>query len=1090
MKKIWLGSWYESEVPKLLRKMKLTLFFLLVTILGAWASDSYSQSARLTLEMNNVTVKEVLTEIENNSEFKFFYSGNVDVEQRTSIAIQNERIFKLLDELFAGTNIQYEVKGRQIALITNNESDIDFSEVELPQQGEVRGVVKDADGNPVPGVTVYVKGTTQGTITDENGQYSLADVAPDAVLSFSFVGMKTQDVLASGQAVINVEMAYDNIGLEEVVAVGYGTQRREDVTSSVASVKSEDFIKVPAPDAAQLIRGQVAGLSVITPDANPLSTSQISLRGVTTLSSGTSPLILIDGIPGSLNSVSPNDIEQIDVLKDGSASAIYGTRGTNGVILITTKKNRGEIEPSIEVNAYISTQQIVKKLPMMTAEQYREKVAAGKPGAIDHGATIDWVDEILQTPFSQTYSINMKGGSSKTSYIASFDYTSNEGIVKRSKVDMIFPRLNVIHRMFDNKLKIDASVSGYHRNYGIPYNSGVYQGALIYNPTTPIKDENGVWTESAREMYENPLALLYETKGENKITNLRMYSAVTFSPIEDLDIKYLVSRETYNHFAGYYETKQHRSTTIQGRNGYASRTTDRTQNDLMELTAQYNKTIDNVHNFTALAGYSWNNDNYQNAYMDNYDFPSDDYSYNNMGLGAALKDGAASQSTYQSESKLVGYFGRINYNYNGKYYVSASIRYEGSSKFGADHKWGTFPAATLGWNIKKESFLESAGVLTALKLRAGFGITGTVPGSPYLSLNTLNFGGYGYYGGEWVNLLRPGSNPNPDLRWEKKEETNIGLDFGFLNDRIFGSIDVYKRDTKDLIWNYTVPVPPYLYSTITANAGSIRNQGLEVSLNMIPVKRSDLTWTTNINFSTNKSELLSLSNDKFISSGYADAGNTLAPIQQPTHRIEEGEPIGNFYGYHSIDIDDDGHWIIEGEDGNPKPIIEQQPTDKKVIGNGLPKAYLNWNNTVVYKQFDLGVTMRGAFGFQILNMAEMNYAVPVNLGGGNIMEKAYDDVFGKRPLADDQELQYVSHYVQDGDYWKIDNVTLGYSPTIKANKWIKSMRVYGSVSNLAVFTKYSGIDPEVNVQGLTPGTDDRYRYPSARTFTLGVNMNF
>jgi hypothetical protein len=301
---------------------------------------------------------------------------------------------------------------------------------------------------------------------------------------------------------------------------------------------------------------------------------------------------------------------------------------------------------------------------------------------------------------------------------------------------------------------------------------------------------------------------------------------------------------------------------------------------------------------------------------------------------------------------------------------------------------------------------------------------------------------------------------------------------------------VYNRDTKDLIWSYTVPVPPYLFPTILANAGSLRNQGVEIALNTIPVKTNNLIWNSNINFSTNRNKLLSLSNDKFISSGFANVGNTLAPIQQTTHRIQEGEPIGNFYGYKSIDIDENGRWIIEGADGNPKPISEQQPTDRKVIGNGLPKAYLNWNNSIAYKQFDLGITMRGAFGFQILNMAEMNYAVPVNLGSGNVMVKAFDNVYGKRPLANDQELQYVSHYVQDGDYWKIDNITIGYSPNIKVNKYIKGMRVYSSFSNLAILTKYTGIDPEVNVQGLTPGTDERYRYPSARTFTLGINMNF
>ena len=509
----------------------------------------------------------------------------------------------------------------------------------------------------------------------------------------------------------------------------------------------------------------------------------------------------------------------------------------------------------------------------------------------------------------------------------------------------------------------------------------------------------------------------------------------------------------------------------------------------MELTAQYTKGF-NGHNINALAGYSWNKYNYQEAFMDNYDFPSDDYTYNSMNQGNALKLGKATEKSKQTENKLVSYFGRINYNYNNRYFLSASVRHEGSSKFGADHKWGTFPAVSVGWNMKGESFLKAVDFLSVLKLRGGYGITGTVPTDPYMSLNKLNLGGYGYYNGEWVNLLRPDGNSNPDLRWEKKKELNLGLDFGFFDDRISGSIDYYNRKTVDLIWDYTVAVPPYVSSSIRANAGSIRNKGLEVTLNVIPVQTKNFVWSSDINFSTNKSKLISFSNDKFIAGTYSDQGMLLAPIQQSTHRLEVGEPLGNFYGYKSIDIDDDGHWIIEGADGKPKPIAEQQATDKKVLGNALPKWYLNWNNSLSYKQFDMNITMRGAFGFQILNTPEMYYAAPVALGNGNTLAKAFDKVYDKRPLANDQSLQYVSYYVQDGDYWKIDNLTLGYTPALKRVSWIKKLRVYASVSNLATITGYSGIDPEVSVSGLTPGIDDKLRYPAARTYTFGVNLNF
>ena len=958
------------------------------------------------------------------------------------------------------------------------------------QSNPVKGQVVDENGDPVIGATVMMKGTSKGAITDLNGNFTLENAAK-GTLVISYIGYITEEVQTNGQASVKVVLKEDAKRLDEVVVIGYGTQRKEELTSSVMSVKASEFVQATKPDVAGLIRGKVAGLAVVSPDANPLSTSQVSLRGVATLNSGTFPLVIIDGVQGDLNSVSPNDIAQIDVLKDGSAAAIYGTRGTNGVILITTKSGKTEMKPSIEVNSYISFQKINKKLPMMNANQYLEKVQQGIPGAMDGGAKVDWMDEILQTPFNQTYSINLRGGSANTSYIASFDYTSNEGIVKRSKVDMIYPRINIVHRMFDNKLKVEANLNGYQRKYDIGYSNDVYQSALIFNPTSPIKDENGNWTEIARDMIFNPVALLNETKGENKTTNLRAYSSITFIPIEGLDIKYLISNETNNNFSGYYETKKHKSTTISKKNGYASRSTARSENTMMELTAQYNKLFSNSHNLNALVGYSWNKWNYQSASMDNYDFPSDDYSYNNMGLGNALKEGKANQASYQNENKLIGFFARVNYNYKGRYFVSASIRHEGSSQFGEDHKWGNFPAISLAWNIKGEQFLHNIQAISTLKLRAGFGITGTEPGTPYLSLNKLNMGGYGYYNGKWTNLLRPDGNPNPDLRWEKKEELNIGLDFGFLSDRISGSIDFYNRETKDLIGDYQVPVPPYFSPWIKSNAGSIRNTGLEVSLNIVPVQNKDFTWDSGINFSTNKNKLLSLSSDKYFSDSHQNKGNTLAPIQQPTHRIQEGEPVGNFYGYKTIDIDENGHWIIEGADGKPKPISEQQESDKKVLGNGLPKFYLNWNNTIRYKQVDFSVTMRGAFGFQILNMAEMHYAAPISLlGGDNVMEKAFDNVYGKRPLAYDQSLQYVSYFVQDGDYWKIDNITIGYTPKIGKNKWVKSFRIYGSISNLATITGYSGIDPEVGVTGLTPGIDDRYRYPSARTFSLGINLNF
>ena len=1066
------------------RMMRTGLCAFMLTAIQPQLSDLYAQNETVTLSMRNATVEQVLDQIEKKTDYTFVASDrSVDLNRKVSLNVQSLSLEETLNKLFAGTNVSYKIVNNQIIL----------SKAQATQQSkQVKGTVVDKNGEPIIGANVVVKGTTNGTITDIDGNFTI-EATTGSTLTISFIGYLNQDVKVGNQKSLTVRMNEDTQNLDEVVVVGYGTQKKGEIASAITSIKSEKFVKTPTTDAAQLIKGQVPGLSITTPDANPTSTSEISLRGITTLKASSSPLILIDGIPGDLNTVSPDDIQQIDVLKDGSAAAIYGTRGTNGVILITTKNANGEMPTEVDVNAYISTQQIVKKLPFMDATEYRQRVQEGVPGAQDDGATINWLDEVTRTPFTQIYNVSLRGGSRTTNYVASFEYRDLNGLMKRTDNQMIYPRIEVTHRMFNNKLKLNASVSGYKQSYfaggdGYSFNTEVYRNALIYNPTTPIYDANGNYSENAKNEYKNPVALLNEVEGKNEATNLRMFGNVTFTPIEGLDIKYLASSNTYNQTRGYYETQKHYSTWKDGRNGFASRGTARNTSDLSELTAQYRKTIGD-HSFTVLAGYSWQKETYQFYWMNNFNFPSDDYTYNNMGAGQALSQGRGGQGSSASENKLISYFGRLNYSYKNRYMFAASIRHEGSTKFGADHKWGNFWSASGAWSLKDEDFLKENELLSALKLRAGYGVTGTAPTDSYMSLNTLSFGTYDYYNGEWIKTVRPASNANPDLRWEKKKEINVGLDFGFFDNRLAGNIDYYNRKTEDLLWDYTVPSPPYLYSSMVANAGSMRNKGVEIGLSAVPVQTKEFQWTTSVNYSTNKNELLSLSNDQFISSGYSNQGSTGEPLQTYTHRIEEGQPIGNFYGYKVVDIDDNGHWIIEGEDGNPKPISEQQPTDKKVIGNGLPKHYLNWNNSFSWKGFDFAVTMRGAFDFDILNMPRLQYGAPVMLARGNVMSEAFDTKFGKRPLAYDQELQYVDYYIENGSYWKIDNLTLGYTFNFNSS-WIKRLRVYGTITNLATITGYSGIDPEVSLGGLAPGVDNKNRYPSTRTYTLGVSVKF
>lgn len=1061
----------------------------------------------ISVKIRDATVLEALEEVAEQAELELIYNA-VDLESvnhRLTLNVDDMTINQALWTILEDTGFRYAVSshGQLVIMRQQGFESTVRQDVEADLQITVTGQVVDAQtGEGLPGVNVIVEGSEEekgsiiGTQTNLDGNYSIN--VPDGLntLVFTYIGYQRLEVDVDERNEIDIQLQQDVTMLGDVVVVGYGVQRADEVTGAVSSVSSDNFVRGSVTDAGQLVQGRIAGLNIITPDANPTSTSQINLRGITTLMASTEPLVLIDGVPGSISQVSPQVIESIDVLKDGSAAAIYGTRGTNGVILITTKRAEGDIPPTIEINSYMSTQTITRTLDFLNADEYREKTNQGFPGMSDWGASTDWLKEVTQRPFTHNHDVSLMGGTTATNYTLSLRYSDQQGLMRKSDNRVIQPRLSVNHRMFDGLVDINANISGNQQTHfaGVnngSYNPAVYYNALIFNPTKPVRDEDFVFVENVnRNVYANPVALIEETKGQQENSEIRIYGSATLNPIENLSVTFLGSRQFYNSARGYYETSRHISTVRDSRNGWAGRGTSKAREDLFEVTGEYLYTIQNTHDFRLLAGYTWNLNDYENYTMTNYGFPSDDFAYHNIGAGTAINEGNATESSYRSEHKLIGYFARLNYNYDNRYLFMASLRREGSSKFGVDQKWGNFPALSVGWNIHNESFSSEWGLISTLRLRAGFGITGTVPQDPYMSLSRFNFNTNAYIGGEWIQAVLPSSNPNPDLRWETKEEINIGVNFGLFDDRITGAIDVYERNTKDMLWNYAVPTPPYLFNSITANAAEMLNRGIEVQLSFIPVQSTDFQWNSSVNYSTNRNEVTSLSSDDFqLAAGFINVGATGEPIQQPTHRVEIGRPIGNFYGFKTVDIDENGHWIIEDEQGNNIPIADQQPDDRQVIGNGLPSHYLNVNNTFFYKNFDLDIQMRAAFDFQILNQPELFYASPVMTTRGNVLNSAFEDKFGKRPLSQDQDLQYVSYFIEDGDYLKISNITLGYSFNLAISQ-IRSARVYASASNIATFTGYSGIDPEVNVVGLNPGIDFRNRYPATRTFTFGVSLTF
>ena len=972
---------------------------------------------------------------------------------------------------------------------------LSFSLTALAQQ-KVTGKVKDSSGEPVIGASVVVKGNnTMGTITDFDGNFML-DVPTKSVLVISYIGYVTQEVPTAGKKSLEIILKEDTKTLDEVVVIGYGTQRKGDVTSSVASVKADNFVKGAVKDVGQLIQGKVAGLAITNPNGDPTGSTQIRLRGTNTIGgANTAPLVLIDGIPGELGTVAPEDVESVDVLKDGSAAAIYGTRGTNGVILITTKQAKGVDINQVEYNGYVSTSLIAKKLDMLNADEFRTLYPDQ-----DHGADTDWIDEISRTPISHVHNLSLMGGNSKTNYIANLNYASRQGIMKKSDFESFQGRIEVTHRMFDDKLKLKFGLFGKKNQMesttsGGSFRGWVYGQATRRNPTDPVRNEDGTWNENVSKFeYENPLALLYEAEGNVKKTQLRYNGNIVYNPIKDLTLSAVFSYIRDNMNRGYGETLNHISALRDGLAGWSSVGAYTKMEKLMELTAQYSKEI-GAHKFTVLGGYSYNETDFEELWIDNYGF-QDDYfcGWHNIGIGSALKDGKANIGSKKTPTNLIGFFGRATYSFKNRYLLMGALRYEGASQlWGTDNAWGLFPSVSVGWRITEEAFMKNQKIFDDLKLRVGYGVTGSQPKNPFLGVAMLKYGSYAFVNGNWIQTIVPASNPNPDLKWEEKKETNIGLDFVSWGGRLSGSIDYYNRDVDGLIYEYGVPTPPNLYNKTMANGGTMRNRGVEVLVTVVPVQNKDFEWSTTGTFSLNSNKLISLSGSIFKSDyDYFNTGTVEYSGQvADSHRVQVGESIGNFYGFKVVDVDSEGRWIYEDRNGelvNYKDFTHA-PEDKHVIGNGLPKWYAGWNNTLRYKNFDLNVTMRGAFGFQIINGGRMNYENVKNSRFENRLKSVNDLVFGKHTLSSEVEPEFNSYYVENGDYWKIDNITLGYSFG-QVGKYIKSLRVYGSVLNALTITGYKGIDPEVSTDGLTPGYDTRDRYPSVRSFTFGVNVKF
>ena len=963
----------------------------------------------------------------------------------------------------------------------------------VQQSVTVKGVVTDKTGMPIIGANVIEKGTTNGIITDFDGNYTLDVANGNAVLVFSYIGYKTQEIVVGNQKTIDVVLAEDTEMMDEVVVIGYGTQKKGDVTSAVSSVKAEDFTVGKIGDASELIKGKVAGLTIAKGSGDPTAESTIRLRGVISINGSSTPLVLVDGVEGGLNTVAPENIASIDVLKDASAAAIYGTRGANGVIIITTKSGKRESSATANYSAYMSMSQFGKTLDFFDADEIRQ----GLTNYSDKGHDTDWLDAVTRTAFTHNHNFNISGGSKSTTYSADFTYRKEEGVILNTYNESMKASFDVSHWMLNDMLKVHMNIVKSRRENGPVDAAGsmIYRQAIMRNPTEPIYNEDGTHYENfGINYYYNPVGILEEQTGKYIVENTRMTGNITFEPIKGWQTNLMVGRVTSMSHNRNFQTTEYYGQEMYNYTGTASHSQGESQTDNLELTSKYNHTWDK-HRFDALVGYSYQYNVNEGFNAWNRNFPTDFYEYNNLGIGTYLKDGKAGMGSYKNDNTLIGFFGRVSYGYDNKYNVLVSVRREGSSKFGANNKWGTFPSVSLGWTISNEEFMKSLTWLNNLKLRAGYGVTGVIPGSSYNSLVRYDYGGsYFYDNGVWNQGLAVASNPNPDLKWETSREINIGLDWSVLEDRLSGSIDVYRKTTKDLLFNYQVPTPPNLYGYTLANVGEMRNQGIEIMVNAIPVQTKDFEWKTTLTASHNANKLVSLSNDLYETANEQDQGGLGEPISISTHRMEVGKALGHFYGLKSVGVSENGLWLVENvETGEIEELNDNMLTNDKYrqyLGNGLPKVYMGWTNNFSYKNWDLSMQFTGQFGFKILNEPRAYYEN--NSIAFNRLESVKKAPYGGQyTLSSAQKQTFVSYYLEDGDFVKLSNITLGYNFPLKENKYVKNLRAYLSADNLFCITGYDGMDPEMsNGNPIAPSIDWRDKYPSTRSFTFGVNVTF
>lgn len=969
----------------------------------------------------------------------------------------------------------------------------------LCQQVKVTGTVTDPGGEPLVGVSVKAGAT--GAITDIDGKYSV-DVASSGTISFSYVGFETIMEKVNGRKTINVTLKEKNDVLNEVVVIGYGTMDKKELTSAISHVGEKDFLTISSLDPSMMIQGKVAGVSITNTGAgDPNNQASIQIRGVSSRSAGLGPLVVIDGVPGgNLTNINPNDIASFDILKDGAASAIYGTRGSNGVIVVTTKKGTKDGNMHTSYSGMASWDVIKNELKMMNADEYRDVRLGWGDTGVDLGGNYDWLDGVSRTGFTTQHTLSMSGGNAQSNYRVSVDYRNAHGIDLRSKREEYGARASMMHTTKGGLFTLTANVAP-RIIYRDQADWSVFKDAIEANPTTPLMDpENPAryYNFQGQVVGSNPVERqkLEKDHGDTKLLDWDGTVKLNLLPLllkdgkgnHNLSTQVMFADHQYDNNNSWFRPSTSTICINNGHDGEASRSYSKERQYVLEWLTNYTGTF-GKHNVKGMAGYSYQYSQYEGLNNENKDFPNDGLTYNNMGTGEyAKEEGKVLMGSYKNDCKLIAFFGRVSYDFDGKYMFTASLRHEGSSKFGVDNKWGNFPAVSAGWRISQESFMKDVKWINDLKLRADYGVTGNQDFGSYNSLNTMTGFGYYFYNGKYFQVWGPSKNVNPDLKWEKGKNWNIGIDFSLFNNRVYGSFNYFNRKQQDLLGNYKVSVPPYLFDETFVNVGTMKNTGFEFDINVKAVTTKDFSYDFNVVGATMSNKFVDFSNSQYVGQDYYDVAGTSDPYPYYyLQRIQKGKSIGNFYMWKYAGHTTDGEWLVYDKDGDIIRASQASDADRQKVGNGMPKFTMSTSQNFRYRNFDLSLFFRGAFGYDIFNIHDFYYGT--RNFTGNRSHKAYGKNFQISGTANPVVCDY---FLEKGDYLKLDMVTLGYTFNPKSCRFLDRVRLYGTMKNVFTLTKFSGVDPSTyQVNGLTPGAQgSRTYFPSTRQFIVGLQVDF